>query len=149
DLAGHDGGSGIPRRARRQRRSGARDRVAAQTGRPNVMKAAIVAPVLCGLLASSIAQAQEWSRFEWAGVDVGGRTAEKAGIYLPVTIRGLTGKYSMQLDTGSPHTLLYGVPYEQLLREQNAPSPAPAASESSRRYSHATFTGGIGALELD
>jgi hypothetical protein len=53
----------------------------------------------------------------------------------------------MQLDTGAPRTLLYGVPYEQLLQEHHL--PAAAEGESSAKYAPTTFSGGIGSLDLD
>ncbi len=73
-------------------------------------------------LTSEQSRAQEppsWAHFEWVGVTVGGKTLSKAAIVLPVKLRGITGDYWMQLDTGADSTIIYGVPYKQILREQN------------------------------
>jgi hypothetical protein len=104
--------------------------------------------VLCWLLVPSVAQAQEWSGFEWIRAGVGGKISEKAAIYLRVKISGLAGEYYMQLDTGAPRTMLYGVPYKQILQEHNALSPEVAEGKSSNRFSTVSFSGSIGRLGL-
>jgi hypothetical protein len=104
--------------------------------------------VFCWLLVPSWARGQEWSRFEWVSAEMGGRKFERAAILLPVKIKGVAGDYYMQLDTGSPRTLLYGVPYGQLLRGQGAPGTVARGEEGSGRYTPSTFNGSVGASEL-
>ena len=104
--------------------------------------------MLCWLLAPVLAQAQEWSRFEWLSTTSEGKTSEKAAIYLPVKVSGIAGEYYMQLDTGASRTMLYGTPYKQILQEQNALSSEVANGKSSSRFSTVSFTGSIGRFGL-
>ena len=104
--------------------------------------------MLCWLLVAFVAQAQEWSRFEWVSTTSDGKTSEKAAIYLPARISGIAGEYYMQLDTGAPRTMLYDIPYKQILREQNALSSEVADGRSSNRFSAVSFTGSIGRFDL-
>ncbi len=71
------------------------------------------------------ARAQKWSDFQWVPTKVGAKTLDRAALVLPVRLAGLPGLYHMQLDTGADVTMLYGVPYRDLLQRHGKAAPPP------------------------
>ena len=112
-------------------------------------RAVIVRSLLAVLCCACAARAQEWSRFEWSRQNYSGRTFEKAALMLPVRLEGVDGTYYMQLDTGLNLTVLYGTPYEEVLRRHNAFAPEKlGGAPSPQGYARAALSARVGRLVL-
>ena len=84
------------------------------------MKAFIILILSCSSLCTALAQSATnalipWTRFEWVGMDVGTQHVAKAALLVPITLKGVDGVYYLQLDLGSDQTMLYEVPFRQVL----------------------------------
>lgn len=58
-----------------------------------------------------------WSRFKWVGVDIGSRHFSRGAIAVPIAIDGLDTVFYLQHDLGANGTMLYEVPYRQVLQK--------------------------------
>jgi hypothetical protein len=75
--------------------------------------------VLCGAAAAqSGSGAVAWSRIVWESdsVTIAGRPVERAALMVEMRLDGMSGPMLMQLDTGTPASILLGKSYEQLRR---------------------------------
>lgn len=56
----------------------------------------------------------KWEKFYWSSDTILGKYNEKVAIYLPVKIKGIEDKISLQLDLGSSRTEFYGKTFSNL-----------------------------------
>ena len=56
----------------------------------------------------------QWDDMVWISMPIGDRVVEKAVLAINADIDGLRRRALMQLDLGTPQTVLYGVPYQAL-----------------------------------
>lgn len=62
-----------------------------------------------------------WTPFRWVSATIGGRTFDKAALYVPLTADTLSGTYWLQLDTGADSDVwLHTAPLDQLLSRRGA-----------------------------
>src|ERR1051326_4932958 len=61
-----------------------------------------------------------WTRMIWHSASVGGRSVDHAALMVEIQLDGMDTPAIMQLDLGSDATMVYGVPYGQLHRNDGA-----------------------------
>src|ERR1051325_9086836 len=96
--------------------------------RPKTMR---ISSVLAGVISAAVgglAQTQpapekppfSWTNMIWHSASIGGRSVEHAALMVEIKLDGMETPAIMQLDLGSDATMVYGVPYGQLHRNDTA-----------------------------
>lgn len=77
----------------------------------------ILSLLLFTFMSCSQEQSLEWIPFNWEGDTISGEYIEKAYIYIPVKIEGLSDDFTMQFDLGTYSSVFYGNTLEPYLEK--------------------------------
>ena len=80
----------------------------------------LIVAVALGLAQTPKSPTLSWTRMIWHSASVGGRSVEHAALMVEIQLDGMDTPAIMQLDLGSDATMVYGVPYTQLRRNDTA-----------------------------
>ena len=100
--------------------------------------------VLCGAAAAqSGSEAITWSRIVWesGSVTLAGRPVQRAALMVETRLDGMSAPMLMQLDTGTPDSVLLGRSYEQLHRNDTVVGPGRKLGGwvAGRRFDNEVF----------